>query len=151
MNDGHVNPRSQAVPEPGRGLVAYLCPERWPAPLEFPGKCDARFIFRSSYEKHWLEEHAALHEHRPVWERAAAEMGLVPDEHGFINLTDAVLPPDRSGAVFIEDAAVGAQYTIPNVGICKHPECIERNEAHLSPGVQFETDTRPAFTERKDT
>lgn len=167
-------PSAQAVPNPHRRLASYECPH---AHASFVGAgnshCGARFIFRSSYEDHWLTEHAPQHEHRPVWERAAAEMGLVPDEHGIISLSDAVLPPDRSGTVFIEDAVVGTQFasggpvhpqqqvTIDTIDFddghyvsplkhCRHPDHLARNQWEQPPRRPFNVKDALVFSHGTD-
>jgi hypothetical protein len=55
-----IRPSAQAVPNPDTGLLpGYICPHAyssfiWPD----ASHCGRRFIFRKSYEEHWLEEHA---------------------------------------------------------------------------------------------
>jgi hypothetical protein len=50
------------------------------------------------------------HEHRPVWERAAAEMGIEPDENGVLDLSNADLTNmPASEAVFVEQPSAQDQ------------------------------------------
>jgi hypothetical protein len=127
-------PSAQAVPNPDQDFwPGYYCTElvvkdQTAHPRWLP--CGARFIFRSSYEKHWLEEHAE--KPRAAGGYIAGPKNITIGTTGHVRIdplrpsTERPVPSPPDGLPLLVQPPL--QWEPVEVSrFCNHPDCLAKN------------------------